>query len=82
METSEKSLRCPLNEGGITNDIRIHLEKELISLEQFKPNSWDIRFIRDMITYKGKLSLEQKRQLERICPILMEDGSESIRINL
>lgn len=82
METSEKSLQYQLNEGGITKEIRIHLENKLISLEQFKPNSWDIRFIRDMITYKGKLSLEQKRQLERICPILMEDGSDSIRIDL
>lgn len=79
MGSSEKSLQFQLDEGKITNDIRMHLEKELVNLEQYKPNSWDAGFIRSMITYKETLTLLQKFHLRRICQIL-EDDSISIEI--
>lgn len=75
------SLRKKIRDGNITEEIRTHLLNELDDLEKYHPNSWDRKFTKDMINYRGKLSDSQIEQLERILqnPILEEEYPDGIK---
>jgi len=75
------TLREKIKDGSITEEIRAHLLKELDNLEVYHPNSWDKKFTKDMISYRGKLTDSQIEQLERILqnPILEEEYPDGIK---
>ncbi|WP_336914988.1 hypothetical protein [Vibrio cholerae] len=75
-------IKAQIESGRITEEISLLLEQELVEIELLKPNSWDVKFIKNMIRHGQKLTEPQKRELERILQdhILAEDYPNGIEL--
>lgn len=63
---NNKKLEDALENRRVTPHIRYLLKLRLLYLKEYHPNSWDKRFVEDMLTFKRPLSDKQVVQLDRV----------------